>query len=382
MRNIIFIGQGYMPNGNACALRILSLAQNYIRNGYKCYSINYFSPHQKEDYVAKEFYGVTCFFDKYPISKKEWIKELVDCKREIDIINGIEGEKVILFYGVKAIKLKKLIRFAKSKSIPYIVDIEEYEDYGKSLHLINLVRKIDSSIRMNFIYPRIKNLILISKYLEGKYKKNNNTIVLPTTTNLKPKEELKPNICKNTGKVKLIFAGNIGKDFIKERLDIVMKVLLRNDFLQDISLDIVGVATEDLRTRFTETELEKFNIYGKIDNIKCKEMLAKADFSLIPREFKRKTNAGFPTKLSESFAQGTPVIATDTSDIKDYIVDGKNGYLLSECTEDEFVKVFEKILKLSIEERYDMKQNAFNMNKLVAENFEDDINVFMNNLIK
>ena len=40
------------------------------------------------------------------------------------------------------------------------------------------------------------------------------------------------------------------------------------------------------------------------------------------------TTAGFPTKLSESIACGTPVITNDTSDIKNYIRNGKNGFLL------------------------------------------------------
>ena len=66
---------------------------------------------------------------------------------------------------------------------------------------------------------------------------------------------------------------------------------------------------------------------GKLTHQECLDMVASSDFSVIVRDDKRVTRAGFPTKFSESFACGTPVISTPSSNIADYLENGVNGFL-------------------------------------------------------
>ena len=84
----------------------------------------------------------------------------------------------------------------------------------------------------------------------------------------------------------------------------------------------------------------------------------KADYSIFIRPRRRSSDAGFPTKLAESMAVGTPVITNDTGDVGLYIKDGENGYLLSEGTADELTAVLKEILKEGAYLRRLQRRNA------------------------
>lgn len=50
---------------------------------------------------------------------------------------------------------------------------------------------------------------------------------------------------------------------------------------------------------------------------------------LFLREDNLVNNAGFPTKFVEAITAGTPVLTNSTSNIKDYLLIGKYGYILN-----------------------------------------------------
>ena len=104
--------------------------------------------------------------------------------------------------------------------------------------------------------------------------------------------------------------------------------------------------------------------YGYTDN-ECKEMsnfvkpfglvtrdevvkkLCIVDFTILIRpEELRYTKAGFPTKVVESLFYGTPVIVNLTSDLGKYIIDGKNGFIVKDCSSEELKIVIERVLEI------------------------------------
>ena len=80
-------------------------------------------------------------------------------------------------------------------------------------------------------------------------------------------------------------------------------------------------------------DVKKFNsritFFGRLSHKESLEYVKRADYSLIIRDDNRLTKAGFPTKFTESISCGTAVISTDNSDLKKYIVNGNNGYIVS-----------------------------------------------------
>lgn len=78
------------------------------------------------------------------------------------------------------------------------------------------------------------------------------------------------------------------------------------------------------------------------------ERYCEADFSIFVRPDRRSSHAGFPTKLAESLAAGTPVITNNTGDIGLYLKDGENGFLLKDGTQKSVKDVLDKLIQIEI----------------------------------
>ena len=107
---------------------------------------------------------------------------------------------------------------------------------------------------------------------------------------------------------------------------------------------------------FDEADEEWLHFLGKLQNVKALSLIKNSDFSIFFRKKNLVTTAGFPTKLSESIACGTPVITNDSSDLKEYIENGKNGFLVEI---DDMDYLFEQILvicNLSKSQLFGMKE--------------------------
>ncbi len=119
-------------------------------------------------------------------------------------------------------------------------------------------------------------------------------------------------------------------------------------------------------------------IVGKIPQKEMLQRYCEADFSIFVRPDRRSSHAGFPTKLAESLAAGTPVIANATGDIGLYLKNGVNGFLLNDGTHKSVKEVLDKIIA-SRETLPEMRQNA---RRTAQEQFEytvyiDSMNALM-----
>jgi glycosyltransferase involved in cell wall biosynthesis len=88
---------------------------------------------------------------------------------------------------------------------------------------------------------------------------------------------------------------------------------------------------------------KRVRFLGRMEHRQVISLIKAADYSLIVREQNRVTLAGFPTKFVESISCGTPVIATDSSDLSEYIGAYNCGRIVSF---DNLKNDLEKILSL------------------------------------
>ena len=71
------------------------------------------------------------------------------------------------------------------------------------------------------------------------------------------------------------------------------------------------------------------NCIGKVQRQEVLKNLEEADFTVLIRLSElRYAKAGFPTKVPESLATGTPVICNLSSDLGMYLKDGENAIIL------------------------------------------------------
>ena len=108
--------------------------------------------------------------------------------------------------------------------------------------------------------------------------------------------------------------------------------LLSDEEKGRLALHLYGTVPEQLvmlgiDPAFLEAHRDTVICHGRIPYAEVKGKVADADFTVRLRPNKRYANAGFPTKVGESMACGTPVIANITSDLGKYIIDGKIKYI-------------------------------------------------------
>ncbi len=83
-----------------------------------------------------------------------------------------------------------------------------------------------------------------------------------------------------------------------------------------------------------------------------------ADYQLFIRPNRRSSHAGFPTKLAESMAVGTPVITNKTGDIALYLRDGENGYVVGGAEALDVEKALLRVMAQGAEEAAMMRSAA------------------------
>lgn len=214
------------------------------------------------------------------------------------------------------------------------------------------------------------SVIAISTYLEKHFKlKKCNVIKLPVIMDIE-KISYEKNI--NYSKLTLIYAGSPGK---KDYLDLIIEALtfLEEKERDKIELRIIGISEKFLKKcGITEKNIHivknSIKCLGKISRDEVLEQYKEADFSVLLRsETLRYAKAGFPTKVVESLACGTPIICNLSSDLSEYLVDMKNSILVENCTSKSFAKSLHKAILLN---EYDRKNLSIEARKTAENNFD------------
>lgn len=334
---VIYIGEMIMPDKNAAAQRAIAVAKSIKDIGYTpvILGLSHTPPSNNIIDTKIKHFGIDCFCVKYPKTTIEWLNRILTIKPILEVIEhyGEKNIKAIIALDYEAIPLYKLNKLCNRKSIRLIADTVEW--YEKSnLHFPkNLAKDIDTWLRMRVIYPRLKYMICISKYLYNEFKDTCNRIaIVPGTVD--PTDHKWTDIC-HYSKLEtptIGYAGYPGPNFAKERLDLLIKAIydLNKEGI-NCKLKIAGVKLETLKKYlpelFIDEYIENIDFLGELSHIECLNMIARCDFSAIIREDRLVTRAGFPTKLSESLACGTPVIVTPSSNVIDYVEHKKNGFI-------------------------------------------------------
>jgi glycosyltransferase involved in cell wall biosynthesis len=98
--------------------------------------------------------------------------------------------------------------------------------------------------------------------------------------------------------------------------------------------------------------------HGRVPHESVPQYLAAADFSVLLRRPERYAMAGFPTKVVESLATGTPVIVNHTSDLSEYIRDGKEGIVVDGYSAEGLAAALERAASLGQSDRSRMRLAA------------------------
>ena len=365
MKKILYIGGFEMPDKNAAAQRVLSIAKALREAGYDT-----------------RFYGITQSGDKegevdgfryeaypHPTGTKAWFKYALG-EGIVDYIGQVAPDYVFL-YNYPAIAQDRVIRYCRKSGIKTVGDITEW--YRST----SLPKRIDTFLRMKISNKHLDGVIAISRYLFNYYSDQHLTLLPPMVD----KTESKWSICpekRSDEKIHLVY---IGTGSIKDRLDKILNGIMRSG-ADKYHLDIIGI-TEQQYEKIYQQDVNSSDMdvvfHGRLPHQKALKYLMGADFQIFFRDFIRVNNAGFPTKFVESMSAGVPVITNRISNIEDYIRNGENSFMIEHPEEDEICEVLKHVSKLSRVEIENIKNKCLK-EEFDYRNFIKQLEMFMNDI--
>ncbi len=156
----------------------------------------------------------------------------------------------------------------------------------------------------------------------------------------------------------------VGELSVRKNHQIIVKALSKIKNKEDYSFVICGNGIDGGTGKKLAEMAEELQVDLRLLGFRrdIPEIIASSDIGVIPS-----IREGLGLSGIQSLAGGVPLIGSKVQGIKDYIVDGKNGYLCDAFDENDFS---EKILKLSnAEVREKMKSECL----LVAKKFDKSI---------
>ena len=216
---------------------------------------------------------------------------------------------------------------------------------------------------MKHSYNKCNAVIAISRLLECHYNlSNDNVIRIPAILDVNNLPYRVTN--SNDNVIKIMFAGSIfgGKEQFSELLSALSQI---NHQYHRIHLNIYGPNHEEFFNSLSDngkivfdTVKDCITVHGRIPQSEMPSIYTENDFGIFFRPDRKSSHAGFPTKLGEYLAAGTPVITNDTGDISLVIKDGINGYLINEPSTQNIIEVLSKCLELTNDEFISMRVEA------------------------
>lgn len=383
---IIYLGNFGRPQENAAGNRVYGNALLLSQIGYKVVLIGK-SKSDHDGYPVMynddiEYYS----FPNCPLYKTSIFTGFVQ-----EIIKRVETPSFIIRYGTPGLAEfdRRLLKICKRSKIKLISDVVDWLPSGGNNVLFNLVKSINTYLDKAVYDSKSDGVIAISTYLESYYlKKNKKVVVIPPIS-----ERIKSNIKKNDA-VQIIYAGipfRLGIEIkdagaVKDRLDIAVQTLGRIYETEDLKFEfhIYGVTKEEYLTAFPGdkrfTDNHGIFFHGRYPMADIKEKIGESDFSILLREKTRATMAGFPSKVVESMACGTPVITTRTSDLEKYIESGVDGYFVETENPEQLTKQLCDILKSSQDFITEMKKKCFENYKFEPSSYCDAMERFLSSL--
>ncbi|WP_433131777.1 glycosyltransferase [Micromonospora sp. CA-240977] len=151
--------------------------------------------------------------------------------------------------------------------------------------------------------------------------------------------------------LRLLYAGTAGA---KDQLAVVLEGirLLPPEDRSRVHLVIAGISQEqagslsDLGEAGPADLDDQVSYLGRVPRDRVLAELRRAHFSVLVRPPVGYAQAGFPSKVPESLAAGCPVLLNHSSDLRRYIVDGREGIVLDGCGADDVRRGLERALRL------------------------------------
>lgn len=366
MYKILYVGK-FIPNEGAVGIHVYNIAQCLEEQGVKIVYVAY----SKNGFKENRIYDI-----RKPMGFIGSLKNVYDIMTgcyEFDVFkNAIEKEhpNAVILYNTSNAITRKAINYCKQKNIRIIVENTEWYTItsitsGLAGHL--LTKSVDKRIRKTD--KAADGVIVISKYLENYYKKQN-----VFTFNLPPLFSLENESVEriNFHPIRFVYAGSPGgKDILKPFVDCIIEHNKHNDC--KVEFHIYGINQEQLSciTGYQINSEVGVFAHGRVSHDEVIKAVSYSHFTVLLRHNMRYAKAGYSTKVAESLALGTPIICNNIGGTDVDINDSETGFKINDCDINTLRNLIMKVVEIKEEDYFKMRRACINyaQKRYTAQNY-------------
>ena len=359
MKKILIAISHSFPYGAAYAARTRALSKLFQEVGYY---VDILCDFPSEGAETKEYGNI------YTVATGQYsgIKALVYLpilyKRKLDLLISKNKYDLIVSRSMFD-RFDMILTVARKHRVPIILESCEWYDVRGFRHEKKDIRYYQFQHCFNNSYNKVDGVIAISRLLEEHYRPLVKRVI--RIPGIHEVYRIPYRIdSRSDNEIRFLFAGNIfgEKEQFTELLIAMSKIQLDD---KAIKLNVYGPSKQDVINSLDEigrTSLEALGerviFHGMVPQSKMAGICAENDFGVFFRPNRRSSHAGFPTKLGEYLAAGTPVITNDTGDLSLIVNNTENGYLLKGANVESIKDILEKCCMQSEDERILMRRKA------------------------
>lgn len=386
-KNILYVGGFELPDKNAAAHRVINNSKLFSKINYSLYFNGINKSIKSDDQDFRELHADEFFFYskavRYPDSVIKWFFYITSISKVKKIIEDDLKENIsfVIAYNYPALKLWRLKKYCSKRGIKIIADVTEWYQPEGSFFL-KTIKIIDNIARMRFVHYKMDGLIVISNYLLNFYKRKK-CIKLPPLVDKNAIKWHNNKIYTENKIITLTYVGSPGAGK-KDRLDLIIGSLSQiKDEAPEFLFQIIGISELEYKNSFPKQTVpdnikEQVFFFGRMEHTEAIEKLKSTDFSIFLRNNNLVNTAGFPTKFVESINLGIPVLTNNTSDLADYLINGKSGFILDMSTPERLNYTLRNAILSDSEQIFEMKKHCESNFSFHYQEYIDQTNEFLN----
>lgn len=354
MKKVIILYPNGFPYGGAATNRVLHIAKAITEGGIDTEILITRGTEKRENILNNQVYG---FFEgvefHYSSNNVIWpknkLKKLFNTVKGVKnsilrLLNKKEAYEVIISYGDYRLSVHAiyyLVAKLINKKFVYVVDEYPWAYIYKNKK-VNIIDKF----KIRIFYKLFDGLIVMTNKLKDYYSmfvlKSCKLFLLPMTVDVRRFDGKQ----KKTNDNYIAYVGGEAEKYNKDGINVLIEAFstIAPEF-KNLKLYLIGNKNKTWLDEAAKYSLDnQIKFIGKVSPQLVPEYLNQAKVLVLARPANTQAEGGFPTKLGEYLASGTPVLATNVGEIKEYLEDESNIFLAEPGSSLSFAEKLDYIL--------------------------------------